>query len=102
MELQQTQIIGLDFRIENRQRLTAMKKEIEKQIDDETKGIKESMEAAGLVDYDAGDVVATLSMRERATLDKTELISLGVSTDLIKRATKVSTYIQLDVRGKKA
>ncbi len=87
--------------IENRQRLVSMKKEIERQIDLDTEAIKNEMVAAGIDAYDAGEYTAALTVRERATLDKTELVNLGVSTELIKRATKVSTYVQLDVRGKK-
>ncbi len=102
MELLQTQTIGLQTRVENRQRLVAMKKEIEKQIDDDTEAIKDELTALGVDDLDVGDYTVTLQVKDRATLDKGELVSLGVSTDLIKRATKVSTYLQLDVRAKKA
>lgn len=94
-------VLSIDDRIENRQRLVQMKKEIEKQIDAETETIKDSMMAAGLENYDAGDFEAKLTVRDRSTLDKTELVSQGVTTEQIARATKVSTYVQLDVRGKK-
>ncbi len=79
-----------------------MKHEIEKQIDAHTATIKAELIAVGQDTYDAGEFIATLTVRDRATLDKTELVALGVSTELIKRATKMSTYVQLDVRARKA
>ena len=100
-DMEQTLSLELTATIENRQKLLGMKKEIERQIDLDTKAIKDVMEAACEDVYEAGDYTATLTVRERATLDKTELISQGVTTEQIKRATKVSTYVQLDVRTRK-
>jgi 2-hydroxychromene-2-carboxylate isomerase len=101
MELVNTPLLNLEARVENRQRLTAMKKEIEKQIDTETDAIKNELAAMGVDELEVGNRLVTLQIRDRSTLDKTELISLGVTTDQIKRATKISTYLQLDVRDKK-
>jgi hypothetical protein len=101
MELVNTPLLNLEARVENRQRLTAMKKEIEKQLDAETDAIKNELAAMGLDELEVGNRLVTLQIRDRSTLDKTELISLGVTTDQIKRATKISTYLQLDVRDKK-
>ena len=102
MEQINTPALELVATIEDRQRLIGMKKEIEAQIDAHTATIKAELIAVGQDTYDAGDYTATLTVRERATLDKTELISQGVTTEQIKRATKVSTYVQLDIRARKA
>lgn len=99
--IENTPLPNLEARVENRQRLSLMKKEIEKQIEADTEAIKDELAALGLDETEVGDYKVTLSVRDRATLDKTELISQGVTTEQIKRATKVSTYLQLDVRARK-
>ena len=91
----------LQLLVENRQKLVAMKKEIEKQIEDATSTIKDDMIERNVMELEVGDYKLTLQLRDRSTLDKTELVSMGVSTDVIKKATKTSTYTQLDVREKK-
>ena len=101
MEQVNTPTLDLTLTIANRQRLVAMKQEIEKQIEADTTTIKDAMIGACEDTYDAGEYLATLTVRERATLGKAELVAYGVSTELIKRATKVSEYIQLDVKAKK-
>lgn len=100
--LENTPLLELQTRVENRQRLAAMKKEIEKQMETETDAIKNEMAVLGLDEMPVGDYDLTLQIRDRSTLDKAELIALGVSTETIKKATKVSTYMQLDVRVRKA
>lgn len=102
MELTNTPTLAFELRVENRQRLISMKREIEKQIEGDTDAIKNELAALGVDDLDVGDYTVTLQIRDRSTLDKGELVALGVSTDVIKRATKVSTYMQLDVRAKKS
>ncbi len=101
-DMEQTLSLDIAATIENRQRLVGMKKEIERQIDLDTEAIKRVMVEEEKESVEAGEFTATLTVRERATLDKTELISQGVTTEQIKRATKVSTYVQLDVRARKA
>jgi hypothetical protein len=102
MELTNIPTLALELRVENRQRLISMKKEIEKQIEVDTDAIKNELAALGVDDLDVGDYAVALQIRDRSTLDKGELVALGVSADVIKRATKVSTYMQLDVRLRKS
>lgn len=94
--------LTIEERIEHRQRLTAMKAEIEKQIDAETEAIKSHLIDNDLMSLDAGEFTASLTIRNRETLDKARLIDQGVTTAQIRAATKSSTYAQLDVRKKKA
>ena len=103
MEQTVTTELTLEDRIANRQRLIAMKAEIEKQLEEE--------KAAILAEYAERDIEAfpidethdlVLSVRSRSTLDKTELISQGVTTEQIKKATKQGKdYFQLDPRERK-
>lgn len=92
--------LTLEEHILLRQHLSEMKKELEKQLEAENDIIKGEMEEKGLTEVEAGDYAAVLSVRERSTLDKTELISMGVTTEQIKRATKVAMYLQLDVKAR--
>jgi hypothetical protein len=98
-----TPMLNLETRVENRQRLTAMKKEIEKQLEDENNAIKNEMVALGLDELQVGEHKLVLSTRDgRSTLDKTELMSLGVSAEQIQKATKTGDpYLQLDVKKAK-
>jgi len=92
----------LQDRVLNRQRLAADIAKLKTEMDDESEAIKNEMMRLGLETLtDIPGWTPTLSVRERSTLDKTELISQGVSTAQIKAATKTSTYTQLDVREKK-
>jgi hypothetical protein len=93
---------NLEATISYRQGLVLEQKRIAKLIDEATDAIKNEMLAQGLDTFDTGLFVSKMSVRERATLDKQALIDEGVSTDQIFKATKVSTFIQLDVREKKA
>ena len=100
MDLTQTNLTVLDLQqnVENRQRLCAMKTQIEKQIDEETGVIKNEMAARGIEALDVADFNVTLSVRDRKTLDRTLLIEAGVSTNVIEACMKTATYLQLDVR----
>lgn len=100
--LQQSPTLTIEERVENRQRLVAMKAEIEKQIDAETEYLKEYLMENDLVALSAGEYQVNLTIRTRDTLDKARLVDQGVTTQQIKAATKSSTYAQLDVRKKKA
>lgn len=100
-DLQTTPELSLQILVETRQRLVNMQKQIELQIKDATEAIKNELAASGQEKAEIGNYVVTLSVRERATLDKGELVALGVSTETIAKATKTSSYVQLDVRGKK-
>lgn len=95
--------LSLEQRLENRQRLSRIAAETKAQLDAENEAIKDDMVAQGLDTYRVGDEVLVLSTREgRQTLDKAELVALGVSTELIKQATKTGKdYLQLDVRKAK-
>lgn len=97
-----TPILELGVRVDNRQRLVAMQKEITRQIDVETDCLKNELAALGIDAIDVGTHVVTLQVRDRKTLDKGALIEQGVTVAQIERATKTSTYTQLDVRERKA
>ena len=101
LDLSQVVELNLDAQIALRQKLSEMKKEIEKQLNTANEAIKVEMEEQGLTVAGEGDYEAVLSLRDRSTLDKTELISQGVTTEQIKNATKIATYLQLDVRKRK-
>lgn len=90
--------------VEDRQRLVAMKTEIETQIERATAIIKNEMIGLGVDHVDIGDLSVSLSVREgRATLSKTLLVGLGVSlATLDKATTHGKDYTQLDIREKKA
>lgn len=92
--------LTLEDRFALRQRLVAMKDEIDQQLKDENEAIKLDMLRLGVDEYPVGDEKFVLSVRNgRASLDKGELVALGVSTDTIARATKHGDpYTQLDVR----
>lgn len=102
MDLAQT--LNLEVVVGDRQRLVAMRKEIDAQIEDATDTIKEFMILNDLTACEIGDVTASLTVREgRATLDRMALVSLGVGTDVIERATKHGKpYTQLDIRERAA
>jgi hypothetical protein len=100
VELSQVVELSLEEQILLRQNLSEMQKEIGRQLEAANTAIKAEMEEQGLTEATAGDYQAVLSLRDRSTLDKTELISQGVTTEQIKRATKIATYLQLDVRKK--
>lgn len=93
----------LEQRFENRQRLAKILDETKKQLDAENEAIKADMMAQGIDSYPVGDEVLVLSVRDgRKTLDRGELLALGVSADVIEKATKVGKdYAQLDVRKAK-
>lgn len=95
--------LTLEARFENRQRLSRIAAETKAQLDAENEAIKADMIAAGLETYRVGDEVLVLSVRDgKRTLDKAELVALGVGTDVIEKATKVGKdYVQLDVRKAK-
>lgn len=94
-------ITPLQTLILERQGLDDEAKTIKKKLDKVNAEIKDAMIDAGIENAEAGDWEAVLSVRDKSTLDKAALIHEGVSTDQIFKATKVSTYIQLDVRKKK-
>jgi hypothetical protein len=50
----------------------------------------------------AGFSLTYESEAEKNTLDKTKLVELGVSTDVIAKATKKTTYARFDVRELKS
>lgn len=95
---------SLELRMETRSKLSAMKKEIDAQLEEENKLIKADMAWLGVNEYVVGDQMFVLSARDgRATLDKGRLIELGVSTKTIEDATVTGAgYVQLNVRKVKA
>lgn len=83
-----------------RQRLAAMKDEIEQQLKDTNNDIKNEMIRLGIDEYVVGDQKLVLSVRPgRRTLDRAELIARGVPVATIEAATKAGDdFTQLDVR----
>lgn len=100
MELTTTPTLELLARVARRQALAAEIKSLQEEMDVESALIKADMMAQGIDSLDAGEWTAALTLRERKTLDKGELVALGVSTETIAKATKVNEYVQLDVRKK--
>lgn len=92
--------LSLEERFEIRQKLVAIAAETKKQLDAENDAIKADMTRQGIDTYVVGDHVLALTVKDgRATLDKGELVALGVSTETLAAATKVGKpYVQLDVR----
>ena len=93
--------VDIDILLSDRQRLAAMKKEIDAQLEEANGSIRQELIDRGLDTYQTDDYTVSLSVRERKTLDKGLLVELGVGTDVIEKATKASSYVQLDVRAKK-
>lgn len=87
--------------IETRRHLQQVVKAAEAELARATDDLKNELLAQGLDTADVGNYIVTLSVRERSSLDKGALVALGVSTDVIAKATKTSSYTQLDVREKK-
>lgn len=94
----------LEQRFETRQRLSRIAAETKAQLDAENEAIKIEMATLGIDTYRVGDEELVVSPRDgKKTLDKAELVALGVSTDIIAKATKHGKdYLQLDVRKVKA
>lgn len=86
--------------VTQRQALAAEIKRLQSQVDTLTEQITGEMVRAGEMKLEVGDWVPDYASRERKTLDKTRLVELGVSTEVIKQAEKTTTFMQLDVRKK--
>jgi hypothetical protein len=85
--------------LERRLQLKATEALTKRELETVNDEIKNALVQAGELDVVVDGQRVTLDMeREKSTLDKQRLLELGVSTEQIKRATKVSTYVQLDVR----
>lgn len=93
----------LEERHEIRRYLAEQIADLQQRLDFETQAIKDQMTAEGIDTYTIGDEVLVLSARNgKSSLDKTLLVELGVSTDVIAKATKTGKpYVQLDVRARK-
>jgi intracellular sulfur oxidation DsrE/DsrF family protein len=96
-----TDALVLTMALDTRQTLAAEIKALQADMDAASAVVKAELIRLGVDTYDCGDWTPTLSVKERKTLDKVELVQQGVTTAQIERATKVSTYVQLDVRAKK-
>lgn len=85
--------------VERRQSLKAEISSSEAAIDELNDEIKTTLVQAGVLEVVvAGHKVTLDPEREKSTLDKRLLLEQGVTTEQLKRATKVSTFVQLDVR----
>jgi hypothetical protein len=94
--------LQLQLTLEQRQHLVMQIKTLTAELDPLNDYIKAEMIRLGVDVIDEFDNwTPTLTVKERKTLDKVELVQQGVTTAQIERATKVSTYVQLDVRAKK-
>lgn len=105
--LTQTLSTELELHLDDRTRLSNMAKEVKKQLDAVNQTIKDKMIAGGAEQMPNGDLELVIGDRRlvlamqdgRRTLDKGELIALGVGTDLIEQATKTGEpFLKLDVR----
>ncbi len=95
--------LQLQLMVEQRQDITQQIKQLTAQLDPINDYLKAEMIRLGVdVINEFDNWVPTLTVKERKTLDKVELVQQGVSTQQIERATKTSTHVQLDVRAKKA
>lgn len=92
--------LTLDERLLNIQRLKKIIAEADAQLTVEVSTAKDDMARQGLDSYTVGDSVFVLTPKDgKKTLDKAELVALGVSTETIAKATKTGKeYLQLDVR----
>lgn len=85
--------------VETRQALKAQVAALEAQIDSINDDIKTTLVNAGELEVLAAGHKVTLNMAaERTTLDKQKLLEQGVTTEQIKKATKTTTSILLNVR----
>jgi hypothetical protein len=85
--------------VDTRQELKAQIAQLEAHVDSINDEIKTTLVNAGELEVTAAGHKITLDMEaEKSSLDKQKLVEAGVSTDQIKKATKVTTYIKLDVR----
>jgi hypothetical protein len=88
--------------VDTRQALKAQITALEAQVDSINDEIKTTLVNAGELEIVAAGHKVTLTMdAEKSTLDKQALVKSGVTTEQIKRATKVTTYIKLDIRKQK-
>lgn len=89
--------------LERRQTLKAAENLAKAEIDATNDEIKNALVQAGELDVVVDGQRVTLDMeRQKSSLNVQRLLELGVSTEQIQKATKVSTYVQLDVRKAKA
>lgn len=85
--------------VETRQELKAQIAKLEAQVDSINDEIKTTLVNAGELEVSAAGHKLTLDMEaEKSSLDKQKLVEQGVTTEQIKKATKVTTYIRLDIR----
>lgn len=85
--------------LESRQKLKAVEAAAKAEIDKINDDIKNALIQADTLDIVVAGQRVTLDLeREKSTLDKQRLLEVGVSTEQIQKATKTSTYVQLDVR----
>jgi hypothetical protein len=88
--------------VDTRQELKAQITLLEAQVDAINDNIKTTLVTAGELEVSVPGYTVTLDMEaQKSSLDKQKLVQAGVTTEQIKRATKVTTYIKLDVRKQK-
>ena len=89
--------------VENQQRLKAEVKDLEEIITAHADEIKARLialqQSEVVVNTNRGVYKLTYNpFAERESLDKTLLVEAGVTTEQLKRATKTTQYVRLDVR----
>lgn len=85
--------------VTERQELKAQIAKLEAQVDSINDDIKTTLVNAGELEAVVEGHKLVLDMEaEKSSLDKRLLFEQGVTAEQIKRATKVTTYIKLDVR----
>jgi hypothetical protein len=95
--------LSLDEHIENRQRLKQEIKDLEELCAAHDAAIKAIFEDEQQAEYVAttprGTFRATYNpYAERTSLDKVALVEAGVTTEQIKRGTKTTQFVRLDIR----
>jgi hypothetical protein len=82
-------------RTEAKQKIAAL----EKAVDNINDSIKTALVHADTLEVVVDGQRVTLDLeREKSSLNVQRLLELGVSTEVIQKATKVTTHMQLDVR----
>jgi len=103
--MEQTQTLesslGLLLIVEQRQELSKQIKAMQKLVDGLSDTITGTLVREGLNELEVGDYTVRYITSERRTLEKARLVELGVSTETIRAAEKVSRFGRIDVREKK-
>jgi N6-adenosine-specific RNA methylase IME4 len=88
--------------VTRRQELALQAKALQAAVDELTSEITGALVREGLNELEVGEYRVKYIMAERRTLDKGRLVELGVGTDVIAKAEKVSSFGRIDIRERKS